>query len=224
MSAAAGNVSRETAAPGVAVELLGPAADRLVPYARLLAGPGVERGLLGPRERDRLWDRHLLNCAAVAAALPRGAEILDIGTGAGLPGLVWALLRPDLRVTLVDPQLRRTDFLDNAVRELSLSSVQVRRGRAQDLAGEVSADIVAARAVAPLGRLVEWCLPLARPGGALWALKGEAAEAELAAAAGAIQRGGAARSALSTYGEGVLEQPTRVVEVWIPRPGQAGPR
>lgn len=207
--------------PGVAVELLGPAADRLVPYARLLAGPAIERGLLGPRERDRLWERHLLNCAAVAVALPPGAEVVDVGTGAGLPGLVWALLRPDLRIVLVDPQLRRTDFLDQAVAELGVR-VQVRRARAQELAGELAADIVAARALAPLARLVEWCLPLARPGGALWALKGEAAGAELAGSATALQRGGAARTALSTYGEGVLDHPTRVVEVWRPGAGRGG--
>jgi len=213
------DVSRETSPPDAAVDLLGAAADRLVPYARLLAGPAIRRGLLGPRERDRLWERHLLNCAAVAVALPQGAEVLDIGSGAGLPGLVWALLRPDLRVTLVDPQLRRTDFLDHACAELGVRSVQVRRTRAQELAGVVEADIVAARALAPLDRLVGWCLPLVRPGGALWALKGESAAAELAAAADALQRGGAARSALSTYGDGVLEQPTRVVEVWAPRAG-----
>ena len=213
------DVSRETSPPAAAVDLLGPAADRLVPYARLLAGPAIERGLLGPRERDRLWERHLLNCAAVAAALPQGAEVLDVGTGAGLPGLVWALLRPDLGVTLVDSQRRRTDFLDQARTELGVGSVQVRQARAQELGGAVAADIVAARALAPLDRLVEWCLPLARPGGALWALKGDSAAAELAAAAGALQRGGAARTALSTYGEGVLEQPTRVVEVWRSREG-----
>jgi len=222
VSADAGDVSRETCPPAVAVDLLGPAADRLVPYARLLAGPAIEGGLLGPRERDRLWERHLLNCAAVAAALPQGAEVVDVGTGAGLPGLVWALLRPDLRVTLVDPQLRRTDFLDHALTELGARSVQVRRARVQELAGEVAADIVAARALAPLDRLIEWCLPLVRPGGALWALKGESAAAEVTAAAGALQRGGVARTALSAYGEGVLEQPTRVVEVWRPGAGREG--
>jgi len=213
------DVSRETSPPVAAVDLLGPAADRLVPYSRLLAGPAIERGLLGPRERDRLWERHLLNCAAVAAALPQGAEVVDVGTGAGLPGLVWALLRPDLRVTLVDSRRRRIDFLDQARTDLGVRSVQVRQARAQELAGAVAADIVTARALAPLARLVEWCLPLARPGGALWALKGDSAAAELAAAAGALQRGGAARTALSTYGEGVLEQPTRVVEVWRSREG-----
>ena len=214
------NVSRETSPPAAAVDLLGPAADRLVPYARLLAGPAIERGLLGPRERDRLWERHLLNCAVVTAALPQSAEVVDVGTGAGLPGLVWAVLRPDLRVTLVDSQRRRTDFLDQARAELGVvGSVQIRQARAQELGSAVTADIVAARALAPLARLVDWCLPLVRPGGALWALKGETAAAELAAAAGALQRGGAARTALSTYGEGVLEQPTRVVEVWRSRKG-----
>ena len=213
------DVSREPSPPAAAVDLLGPAADRLVPFFRLLAGPAIERGLLGPRERDRLWERHLLNCAAVAAALPQGAEVVDVGTGAGLPGLVWALLRPDLRVTLVDSRRRRTDFLDQARTDLGVRSVQVRQARAQELAGAVAADIVAAGALAPLDRLVEWCLPLARPGGALWALKGDSAATELAAAAGALQRGGATRTALSTYGEGVLEQPTRVIEVWRSREG-----
>ncbi len=199
--------------PEVAITLLGADAERLAPYARLLAGPGVERGLIGPRERPRLWERHLLNCAAVARALPAGVDVIDVGSGAGLPGLVWALLRPDLQITLVEPLLRRATFLEQTVTDLELSTVRVRRARAEDLAGQISAALVTARAVAPLERLVGWCLPLVRPGGAFWAFKGQSAARELAQADPQLQRAGALPGTVSTYGEGVLDPPTRVVQI-----------
>jgi 16S rRNA (guanine527-N7)-methyltransferase len=165
-------------------------------YARLLAGPGVERGLVGPREPERIWDRHLLNCAALAPLLPPGARIVDVGSGAGLPGVALALRRPDLYVDLVESLRRRTDFLGQVVDELGLSAqVRVVRGRVEDpevvkLVGD--AEWVTARAVAPLDRLVGWCLPLLRPGGSLLALKGERAAEELAEHAAAIRRRGGA--------------------------------
>ncbi len=199
--------------PEAATALLGTDADRLVPYARMLAGAGVEQGLIGPREPARLWERHLLNCAAVAGAIPPGADVIDVGSGAGLPGLVWAVLRPDLQITLVEPLLRRAKFLERAIQDLDLPTVQVRRARAEDVVGQISADLVTARAVAPLHRLVTWCLPLVRPGGSFWALKGESAARELAQADPQLQRAGALSGIVAAYGEGVLDPPTRVVQV-----------
>lgn len=194
--------------------MLGSRAGLLSPYARMLVGPGIDRGLLGPREADRIWARHLLNCAAVADALPAGADVVDVGSGAGLPGVVWAVLRPDLRLALVEPSARGETFLIEAVDTLGLSNVRVVRARAEELAGGLDAEVVAARAVAPLARLGGWCLPLVRDGGALWALKGRSAQRELAEAWPALQRGGASDARIATYGE-VLEPPTTVVQVSV---------
>lgn len=152
-------------------------------YGDLLATDGVVRGLIGPREVPRLWDRHVVNCALLATALPRDASVADIGSGAGLPGLVVALARPDLQVTLVEPLLRRTTFLDEVVAELELANVVVRRDRADALHGQQTFDVVTARAVAPLERLLGWCMPLVAPHGSLVAMKGDSAEEEIATAA-----------------------------------------
>ena len=149
-------------------------------YAVLLATRGVERGLIGPREVPRLWDRHLLNCAALAPALPRDASVADVGSGAGLPGLVLALARPDLSVTLVEPLLRRTVFLQEVVDELALDHVVVERGRAEALHGTQRFDVVTSRAVAPLERLLAWSMPLVAPTGEMLALKGASVEDEIA--------------------------------------------
>jgi 16S rRNA (guanine527-N7)-methyltransferase len=153
-----------------------------VRYAELLAGPGVVRGLLGPREAAVIWSRHILNCAAVAALVPERAEVLDLGSGAGLPGLPLALARPDLTVTLVEPMARRCAFLTEVLAELGLRHVSVRRARAEELTGPPTADVVVARALAPLHRLIRLGLPLLRPAGTLLAIKGENAAEELTAA------------------------------------------
>jgi len=167
-------------------------------YARLLAGPGVERGLVGPREPGRIWNRHLLNCAALTPLLPSGARVVDVGSGAGLPGVVLALRRPDLHVDLVESLRRRTDFLGEVVEELGLGErVRVVRGRVEDpdvVAAVGGAEWVTARAVAPLDRLVAWCLPLLRPGGSLLALKGERAADELTEHGSAVRRSGGTRA------------------------------
>ncbi|MGH3383052.1 MAG: 16S rRNA (guanine(527)-N(7))-methyltransferase RsmG [Nocardioidaceae bacterium] len=159
-------------------------------YAELLADAGVVRGLIGPREIPRLWDRHLANCAVVADAFAEEASVCDVGAGAGLPGIVLAIIRPDLRVTLLEPLLRRATFLQEAVDGLGLGQVEVVRGRAEEQHGWAF-DYVTARAVAPLDRLAGWTLPLCRPGGRLVAMKGDAAAAELAAAEPALRRLGA---------------------------------
>jgi len=150
-------------------------------YAEILAGAGVERGLLGPREVDRIWERHILNSAAIAELLTPGERIADIGSGAGLPGIPLALARPDVTVILIEPLLRRSDFLIEVVDELALDVV-VMRGRAEDAAvrdqvGET--DAVASRAVASLDKLARWSMPLLRADGRMLALKGERAKSEI---------------------------------------------
>jgi 16S rRNA (guanine527-N7)-methyltransferase len=151
-------------------------------YVALLATAGVERGLIGPREAPRLWDRHLLNCLAVGEAIPEGSTVADLGSGAGLPGLVLAIGRPDLAVTLVEPLQRRTVFLEHVVEELELGHVEVHRGRAEELWGERRFDVVTARALAPLDRLLGWAMPLVTSAGVLLAMKGSSATAEIEAA------------------------------------------
>lgn len=186
----AGPVSRETAAAGA--RLFGDRLGLAEAYADLLGSQGVVRGLIGPRELPRLWPRHLLNSALLAELVPAGATVCDIGSGAGLPGIPLAIARPDLAVELVEPMLRRTTFLVEAVARLQLGSVRVTRSRAEGLAGHRAVDAVVVRAVAPLSRLAAWCLPLLRPGGSLLALKGSRAQEELAAAEGDLLRHGAA--------------------------------
>lgn len=220
-----GDVSRETpAVPDRARRVFGiealPLAER---YADLLAGDGVVRGLIGPREAPRLWDRHLLNCAVLGEVLPEGTSVVDVGSGAGLPGLVLAIARPDLRVTLVEPLLRRTTFLEEAVTTLGLSDrVEVLRGRAEELHGRRSWAVVTARAVAPLERLARWCLPLADRSGELVAMKGAGATKEVEEAWPALAALGCARPTVAELGAGVLDEPTWVVRVSRPEDGPVG--
>ncbi|HEY5456696.1 MAG TPA: 16S rRNA (guanine(527)-N(7))-methyltransferase RsmG [Acidothermaceae bacterium] len=160
-------------------------------YAEWLAGAGVERGLIGPREAERLWPRHLLNCVAVAALIPTGSHVVDLGSGAGLPGIVLAIARPDLQITLIEPMQRRVAFLDEVRSDLSLAGVDTRRVRADELtAAKLNADIVTARAVAPVGRLAALAAPLLRADGQLLAIKGSGFAAEVSAGWSAVQRAG----------------------------------
>jgi 16S rRNA (guanine527-N7)-methyltransferase len=182
-------------------------------YADLRRGPGVERGLLGPREPDRLWSRHLLNCAVIEPLIGPGEQVLDLGSGAGLPGLVLACVRSDIQVTLVEPMARRVAFLEECVAAIGLTTVTVLRGRAEELAGQVTATTVTARAVAPLDRLVPMALPLLEPRGQLLAMKGSGAQAELVAARAALRRWPVEAADVVTCGEGVVETPTTVVRV-----------
>lgn len=167
---------------------LGPRYDAVRAYADMLAQHGVVRGLIGPREVPRLWERHVLNSAAVAQFLPAEGTLVDVGTGAGLPGLVLAALRPDLETVLVEPMLRRVTWLEEVVTELGMDSVRVVRARAEELHGKLYAEAVTARAVAPLDRLAGWTLPLLRRDGVLLALKGDRSAAELADATEVIHR------------------------------------
>jgi 16S rRNA (guanine527-N7)-methyltransferase len=157
-------------------------------YAELLAGPGVVRGLIGPREPERLWERHLLNCALIAELIPTPSTLVDIGSGAGLPGLVLAMLLPDVAITLVEPTARRVSFLEECVEDLDLANITIRRARAEEVAGQFSADVVTARAVAPLDRLAGLAVPLVRPGGLILAVKGERAVEETEAAGPVLRR------------------------------------
>jgi 16S rRNA (guanine527-N7)-methyltransferase len=209
------DVSRETpSAPLVARRVFRserlPLAQR---YADLLATDGVVRGLIGPREAPRLWERHLLNCAVLGELIPGDATVCDIGSGAGLPGLVLAIARPDLRITLVEPLLRRTTFLDEVVSELELDRVEVVRGRAEALHGERRFDVVTSRAVAPLERLLGWSMPLVAPTGALVAMKGASVHDEIAEAAPALRRLGCAEPTVAVLGEGLLESTTVALRV-----------
>jgi 16S rRNA (guanine527-N7)-methyltransferase len=189
-------------------------------YADLLATEGVLRGLIGPREAPRMWERHLLNCAALAELIQPDAFVVDVGSGAGLPGIVLAVARPDLTVVLVEPLERRTVFLTEAVAGLGLAArISVLRGRAEELvrgplAGQVPpAAVVTARAVAPLDRLASWCLPLAAVGGRLLALKGASAAEEVETHRDAIHRYGGGTPVLRECAAGVLDQPATVVEI-----------
>ena len=134
-------------------------------FASILADTGVSHGLIGPREVPRLWERHLLNCAVIADAFPGEARVIDVGSGAGLPGVVVAIVRPDLEVHLVEPMLRRTQWLEGVVADLGLASVTAHRGRAEEFVGVLAAPYVTARAVARLDKLARWCVPLLEPQG-----------------------------------------------------------
>lgn len=203
------------AAPPTARAVFGERFEAAERYAELLATAGVQRGLIGPREVTRLWERHVLNCAVLAEVVPEGASLCDVGSGAGLPGIPVALARPDLSVTLLEPLLRRTTFLEEAVKELGISNVTVVRGRAEEMIGKLSVDVVTARAVAPLDRLAGWGLPLLRPYGEMLALKGDTAEQELAEARAALTKLGAVEWSVVVAGEGTVETPTHVVRVQV---------
>ena len=198
-----------------------PLAER---YADLLATDGVVRGLIGPREVPRLWDRHLMNCALLSDLIPAGASTCDIGSGAGLPGLVLAIARTDLAVTLVEPLLRRTTFLEEVVAELGLDHVEVVRGRADSLHGRRRFDVVTARAVAPLDRLVRWSMPLVEPNGALIAMKGSSAGEEVVAAREVLAELGCAEPEVialgATLGDEIGSSPTTAVRVAWADPGR----
>ena len=190
--------------------VFGPALSVAVKFAGLLATRGLEQGLIGPREVPRLWDRHLLNCAVVAELVDgRCRTMVDIGSGAGLPGLVLAMVLPDVAVTLLEPMERRCRFLAGCVIELELANVTVLRARAED--ATVKADVATARAVAPLPRLAELAVGLVRPGGMVLAIKGRTAVQELAEAEPVLRRIGARSAEVVQAGHGRVVPATTVV-------------
>lgn len=227
-----GDVSRETdegapastggEPPASAASVFGerlPLAER---YAALLAGDGVVRGLIGPREAPRIWSRHLLNSAVVGTAVPEESSVCDVGTGAGLPGMVLAIARPDLRVTLVEPLLRRTAFLTEVVELLGLDNVEVSRGRAEELHGARTYDVVTSRAVAPLSRLLEWSMPLVSPTGFLLGMKGRSVQEEITAAAPVLERFRCGPPDVMEVGADLVDPPTILVRVAWADPRRIG--
>ena len=187
-----------------------PAAENLTRFAAWLAGAGVERGFLGPREVDRIWDRHIANCAVVEELIPENSRVFDIGSGAGLPGLVLAIVRPDIQIGLIEPLMRRSQFLEEVVIDLGIANqVKVIRGRAEELKGQ-SAPVVTARAVAPLGKLLTWALPLTAKGGQILALKGSSAATEIANAADVLK---GRKAEILLCGQGLVDPQTTVVRV-----------
>ncbi|WP_420099447.1 16S rRNA (guanine(527)-N(7))-methyltransferase RsmG [Corynebacterium sp.] len=202
--------------PPEAATVFGDRESVAVAYAEWLRDAGVVRGLIGPREVGRLWERHVLNSAVLGEVIDEGARVVDIGSGAGLPGIPLAIARPDLHVQLVEPLLRRVTFLNEVVADLGLSNVDVLRGRAEEKEIRKAvggADVVTSRAVAPVGRLMGWSLPLARVGGHVKALKGSSAGEELVRDARDLQRAGGSAGTVLQVGGAVLEQPTFVVDV-----------
>ena len=182
----------------------------LTSYAEWLLSAGVERGLIGPRETERIWERHIANCAAMAELIPSTADVIDIGSGAGLPGLVLAIVRPDIQVTLIEPLQRRCDFLNEVLADLGIGDrVEVLRGRAQDVSVN-KAEVVTARAVAPLNKLLTWALPLVAPGGQILAMKGSSAPTEIEAAAKVLKH---RQAEILLCGKGLVDPLTTVVRV-----------
>jgi 16S rRNA (guanine527-N7)-methyltransferase len=198
-------------APPLAADIFGPVLETAERYAALLAGPAVQRGLLGPGEAARLWDRHLINCAVVAELVPSPSSLIDLGSGPGLPGIVFAMLLPEVSVTLLEPMARRVTFLQECVAELGLANAEVVRGRAEDMAGQLTADVVVSRAVAPMDKLAGLAMGLVKPGGLVLAIKGASAEDELSRARSELRRLGAHDVEVLKAGNGKVDPAATVV-------------
>ncbi|MGM7678929.1 16S rRNA (guanine(527)-N(7))-methyltransferase RsmG [Microbacterium sp. A94] len=199
--------------PEVAASLFGDRINIARAFTTSLAAQGEERGLIGPLELPRLWTRHVLN-SAIAAPLVHGSTA-DIGSGAGLPGLVIAIARPDVKLTLIEPMERRVTWLNEQVTELGLDNVTVLRARAEDVRTSEKFDVVTARAVSALRTLIPFTAPLLRDGGELALLKGKNAEAEIDAAAKQIKKFKLSDVRVEVLGEGVLAETTRVVRAVV---------
>ncbi|MCO1337709.1 16S rRNA (guanine(527)-N(7))-methyltransferase RsmG [Kocuria polaris] len=198
-----------------ALEVFGERLELTERYVEHLATSGIERGLLGPREVPRLWGRHVLNCAVVTELIPPGAAVADVGSGAGLPGLTFALARPDLDITLIEPLERRCTWLGEVIEDLGLENVRVLRGRSELFFEDVNVDVVTARAVSALSKLADITLPLLHGRGELLALKGRSAAEEIEKARKVLRKRGALATEVLTAGESVLEEPTTVVRVRV---------
>jgi len=199
--------------PVAAREVFGGAAGQAERYAGLLVGVGVEWGVIGPNEVPRVWERHLLNSAVVAELVPDGCSLVDLGSGAGLPGIVLAMLLPDSEVVLLEPMLRRANFLEECVAELGLGNARVVRARAEQMAGHLAVDVVTARAVAPLDRLAALAVGLLKPGGIVLAVKGARASAEVRDAKAALERLGLRDAEGLVVGSGKVDPAATVVRL-----------
>jgi 16S rRNA (guanine527-N7)-methyltransferase len=202
-------------APLSAAEVFGPHLAQAERFAAILADTGVSHGLIGPREVPILWDRHILNCAVAHEAFPVGAAVVDVGSGAGLPGLALAIVRPDLHLHLVEPMLRRTTWLSTTVDELGLANCTVHRGRAEEFDGVLTAPYATARAVARIDKLARWTFPLLADGGTLVALKGESAAQELAIEEKALRRLGMTSAQVVVYGAELLPVATTTLQITV---------
>ena len=201
--------------PEIAVKVFGDRLELAQRYAQALATDGIERGLIGPREIPRIWERHVLNSAVLGEVVPEGARVIDVGSGAGLPGIPLAIARPDVEVMLLEPLLRRTRFLEEMVSVLGISC-SVHRGRAEEssiVASIEGADVATSRAVAPLGKLTGWSLPLVRIGGEMIAIKGSTVDEEIERDAKTIKRVGGAHPRVQAIGKDILSESTNVAIV-----------
>ena len=192
--------------------MFGDRQDLAVAYHESLATDATPRGFIGPREKPRLWDRHIYNCAVIGEAIPEGARVIDIGSGAGLPGIPLAIARPDLQVTLLEPLLKRSNYLAEITEKLGLDNVTVIRDRAENLGKDAKFDVVTSRAVAPLAKLARWSLPLCKPGGMMLAMKGASASEEIERDKSAIKRAQGERAEIITVGA-ELEESTTLIRV-----------
>ena len=203
--------------PEQAAEIFGERLPLAQAYHRSLATDGSTRGFIGPREVERLWERHILNCAVIGQVIDHGLRVADVGSGAGLPGIPLAIARPDLDITLIEPLLKRSVYLGEVVEALGLTNVTVIRGRAEEkqvreALGE-GVDIVTSRAVAPLGKLAGWSLPLVHRGGHMIAMKGSSVTEELERDAAQIRKAGGGRAEILTVGADRLAEPTTVIRI-----------
>jgi 16S rRNA (guanine527-N7)-methyltransferase len=204
--------------PEAAQAVFGARLEQAEQFVAILADTGISHGLIGPRETPRLWDRHVLNCAVVHEAIPQAEHrqsVIDVGSGAGLPGLVLAIARPDLDLHLVEPLARRTGWLTGAVAQLGLPNVTVHTARAESVWDRLHAPWVTARAVSRIVQLAEWTLPLLEAGGSLLALKGSRAAEELAESRVALTRLGVVDASVDAFGGDVLDEPTLVLRATI---------
>lgn len=198
-----------------AQKIFGDRLDLAKRYVEHLATSGIERGLLGPREVPRLWSRHVLNCAVIEEVMDKDAEVADVGSGAGLPGLCLAIARPDLKLTLIEPLERRCIWLSEVIEDLGLTNVTVMRGRAEQMVDVVNARYVTARAVSALTNLAGLTIPLLHGQGELIAIKGRSAAEEIAKATKAIRKLGGKETEVLTVGETILAEPTTVVRIKV---------
>lgn len=189
-------------------------AERFVEH---LATSGIERGLLGPRELPRLWDRHVLNCAVVGELIPADAAVADVGSGAGLPGLALAIARPDASFVLIEPLERRVNWLREVTDDLGLTNVEIFRGRAEQAVGKFEVNVVTARAVSALSSLATLTMPLLKRSGEVLAIKGRSAAEEVEKAAKVIRRLGGKSTSVETAGSALLDEPTTVVRIVVVR-------
>jgi 16S rRNA (guanine527-N7)-methyltransferase len=209
--------------PSAATQVFGDRLSLAEQFTAILADSGVSHGLIGPREVPRLWERHVLNCAVIHPAISADQVVIDVGSGAGLPGIALAIARPDLELHLVEPMLRRTNWLTMAVDELGLTNVSVHRGRAEQFWGILRAPVVTARAVARLSELATWCLPLLLPGGSLLAIKGMSVAEEVETDRAAMRRLGAIDEVIESFGSGIVDPETTVLRVVVgDTPAQRG--